>query len=85
MVLNVITWSALISACEKGVQPERGLQLAKGMRRQRVVSNLITCNALISAFEKGKQGEGALQDIPVHAAARRGAGGNHLQRSDQRL
>ena len=55
MVPNVITYSALISACEKGKQPERALELFEAMKRQGVVPNVITYNALISACEKGKQ------------------------------
>ena len=48
-----ITYSALISACEKGTQPERALKVFAAMVQQRVVPDIITYNALISACEKG--------------------------------
>ena len=60
MVRDVIIYSALISACEKGKQPERALELFEAMKRQGVVPDVITYNALISACEKGKQPERAL-------------------------
>ena len=55
MVPNIITYSALISACEKGKQPERALELFEAMKQQGVVPDVITYNALISACEKGEQ------------------------------
>ena len=58
---NVITYSGVISACEKGKQPERALKLFEAMQRQGVVPNVITYNAVISACEKGKQPERALE------------------------
>ena len=57
MVPDIITYSALISACEKGKQPERALQLFEAMKQQGMVPNVITYNTLISACEKGKQPE----------------------------
>ena len=42
MVPNVIIYSALISACEKGKQPERVLELFEAMQQQGVVPNIIT-------------------------------------------
>ena len=48
VVPNVITYSALISACEKGKQPERALELFEAMKRQGVVPDVITYSALIS-------------------------------------
>ena len=63
MAPNVITYSALISACEKGKQPERAVELFDAMKRQSVVPNVITYrySALISACAKGKQAERALE------------------------
>ena len=61
MVLDVITYSALISACEKGKQPDRALELFEAMKQQGVIPNTITYSALISACEKGKQLERALE------------------------
>ena len=51
LVPDVITYNALISACEKGKQPERALELFEAMQRQGLVPNVITYNALISACE----------------------------------
>ena len=53
MVPNVITYSALISACEKGKKPEQALELSEAMKRQGVVADVITYNPLIRACEKG--------------------------------
>ena len=58
---DAITYSALISACEKGKQPGRALELFETMQRQGVVPNSITYSALISACEKGKQPGRALE------------------------
>ena len=48
-MLSQVTYSALISACEKGKQPERALELFEAMQRQGLVPDVITYNALISA------------------------------------
>ena len=61
MVPNVITYSALISACEKGRQPEQALEVFKVMSWQGVVPNVITYSAWISACEKGEQLEQPLE------------------------
>ena len=53
-VPNVVTYNAVISACEKGKRPEQALEIFASMQQQGVVSGVITYNALISAFEKGK-------------------------------
>jgi len=58
---DVITFSAVISACEKGKQPEQALQLFEEMRRRVLEPDVITFSAVISAREKGKQPEQALQ------------------------
>ena len=54
---NVITYNALISACEKGKQPERALELFEAMQQRGVVPNVITYSALISVCEKANQPE----------------------------
>ena len=51
---NVITYNAMISACEKGQQAERVLQLFEAMQQQRLEPNVITYNAMISACGKGQ-------------------------------
>ena len=57
VVPDVITYSGLISTCEKGKQPERAHELLETMQRQGVVPNVITYNALISTCEKSQQPE----------------------------
>lgn len=49
VVANVITCSALISACGNDKQPERALEVFEAMQRQGVVPGVITCNALMNA------------------------------------
>ena len=60
VVRDLITYNAVISACEKFTQPERALELLGSMKWQVVVPDRITCNALISACEKGEQLQRAL-------------------------
>ena len=52
---DVITYSALISACEKGKQPEQAMEVFKAMQQQGVVPNVITYNAngLMYGFRLG--------------------------------
>jgi len=61
MVPEVITYNALISACEKGNHSEQAMKVFKAMQRQCLLPNVITYCALISACEKGKQPEQALE------------------------
>ena len=61
MVPEVITYNAVISACEKGKQAERALEVFQTMQWQGVVPNVITYSAVVSASEKGKQPERALE------------------------
>ena len=49
------TYNALISACEKGKQLERALELFEAMQWQRVVPNVITYSVLSSTCVKGNQ------------------------------
>ena len=51
---TVITYNALISACEKGMQAKQALEMFYAMQRQGMVPNVITDNALICTCEKGK-------------------------------
>ena len=55
IVPDAFTYSALISACEKGKRPEGAMEISAAMEQQGVVSNAITYNALISACEIGKR------------------------------
>ena len=52
---DTITYSALISACEKGGKWEWVLELAREMERKGIVANTITSNALITACEVAGQ------------------------------
>ena len=52
VVPNVITYSTLISACEKGNELERALEIFATMRQEGVVPNVVTYSALISACAK---------------------------------
>ena len=61
VVPEVLTYSALISTCEKGAQSEQALGIFAELKRQGLAPGVITYNALISAWEKGKQPEQALK------------------------
>ena len=52
VIPNVITYSALISACEKANQLEWAFRLFQAMKKQSIVPNTVTYSALISACEK---------------------------------
>ena len=43
-----VTYNALISACEKGKQPEQAMEVFKAMRQQGVAPNVIPESALAS-------------------------------------
>ncbi len=58
---DVISYSAAISACEKGAQPEQALQLLPGMQQQSVEPDVISYSSAISACEKAAQPEQTLQ------------------------
>ena len=57
---NVITYSAAISACEKGRRPDAALDLLAEMKARGLAPNVITYNAAISACEKGGRTDIAL-------------------------
>merc|ERR1719373_357991 len=57
---DVITYSTLISVCEKCRQPDKAMELFNKMQKEDGLSpNTITCNALISACDKGGKPEEA--------------------------
>jgi pentatricopeptide repeat domain-containing protein 1 len=58
---NVFSYSAAISACEKGSQWENALELLREMDKCGITPNVVSYNATISAFEKGGQWEKALK------------------------
>ena len=55
---DVISYSATISACEKGTKPERAGQLLDVMQYQVVAPGVITYSATTSACEKGIRSSG---------------------------
>jgi len=61
IIPDVITYSALISACEKGGQAELALKIFDDMRADGIIPNVITYSALISACEKAGKVEWALE------------------------
>ena len=50
---NVISCGAAMSACEKGVQWDRALELLQEMVQQFVMPNVVSYSTTISACEKG--------------------------------
>ena len=50
---NMITYSAAISACEKGKQPDKALELLEDMQRKGLEPGMFTYSAAISA--RGKE------------------------------
>ena len=60
LVPDVITYSAAISACEKGQQPQHALQLLQEMQYKGIVPNVISYSEAISACEWGQQPQQAL-------------------------
>ena len=58
---NEISYSAAISACEKGKQWEEALRLLQQMTCRALTPNEISYSAAISACEKSKQWEEALR------------------------
>ena len=66
---DVISYSATISACEKGGQWEKALQLFQEMRTNGIEPNVISYGATISACEKGGQWDKAMhifKDMKTH-------------------
>ena len=57
---DIITYSAAISACEKGQKWQQALGLLAETRSVSVLPNVITYNTAISACEKGEQWQQAL-------------------------
>jgi len=58
---NVISYSAAISACEKGGQWQEALKLFREMSEKGIQPNVISYSAAISACEKGGQWQEALK------------------------
>ena len=52
MVPNIITYGAMMSACEKGSQPKGALEVFQSMQRPNVVPGMISYSAFISTCEK---------------------------------
>ena len=58
---DTIMYCAAISACEKGGQWQRALQLMEDMQAEGIPADTITYSAAISACEKGRQWQRALR------------------------
>ena len=50
---NVITHTAVISACRKGIMPDRALQLFDEMQQQRFHPNELTYTAISACGKRG--------------------------------
>jgi pentatricopeptide repeat domain-containing protein 1 len=59
---SVITYSALINACEKASQWELALQLFERMQQEGIAPNTVTYNSLITACTQGEDGTGCAGD-----------------------
>lgn len=57
---NVITYSALVSACTKGSKWQMALNLMSEMKDAGLKPDVVSCNAAISACEKGGKWQEAL-------------------------
>ena len=55
LTLDVVSWSAAISACEKGQQWERALGLLEEVMHELLTPNMVSWSAATSACEKGMQ------------------------------
>merc|ERR1712232_836678 len=55
---QVISYSALLSACEKGKQPERAWDIFQDMQQQSLLPDVIMYGALLSAGEKRERASG---------------------------
>eukprot|EP00798_Chlamydomonas_sp_ICE-L_P016766 gene16766-23041_t len=69
MERSVITYSSLISACEKGDQWETALNIFGEMRQEGCAPNTVTFNSLITACAQGGQCEKAREVFDQMAAA----------------
>jgi len=61
MVPDVITYSALISACERGKSPELAMEVFRSMQRQSAVPDIVIYSAFISSCGKAQQPKKALE------------------------
>ena len=55
MTANVLSFSAAISACEKGGEWEQASKLPDTMIGSGMIANVISFSAVISACEKGQR------------------------------
>ena len=78
----MITSRAAISACEKGKQPDKALELHTVMQRKGLAPGMIIYSAAISACEKGEQLSKALE-LLVTCCGKAWNPHDYLQRSDQ--
>jgi len=70
---TAIAYNAAISACEKGLVPNKAVQVFEQMKKEGVMPTVVTYSALISAAEKGQQWKLALSVLEEMKAAGHGA------------
>ena len=75
-VPNLITYTALISACEKGKQTEQALEIFEAMKQHGVVHNHLQC--LDQCLRKGQAARASPEALRGNEAARHDASRNHL-------
>ena len=63
ITLDVITYTAVISACGKGGKAEKALEIFNKMLDAGITPNVITYNAVISACEKGGKSREGFGDL----------------------
>ena len=66
----MISYSAAISACEKGQQWDQALSLLPEMWSSWLQPNVINYNSATSAYEKGQQWDQALSLLPEMRSSR---------------
>lgn len=84
---TAIAYNAAISACEKGLVPNKAVQVFDQMKEDGIMPTVVTFSALISAAEKGQQWKLALQILQQMKEAGHGANviGKYSERSLLRM
>lgn len=72
LVPNIITYNAVISACEKGRRLPEALEVFCQMQDRRTRADLCTYNALISTCEKCNRMESAMTILEQMQAQQKG-------------
>ena len=59
LIPNVVSWNAVINACDKGKLWEAAFGLLQEMMHERLTPNVVSRSAVTSACEKRKHWKGA--------------------------